>query len=245
MPKVQRGAAFRRATAATSGSHGTSSSASPVFVAAMKRQNDDGAPGKKALAEESSTANAGGLATTNDKQTADLDQRKEEHLSRGQRKRLAKREQYLRREKLVMSSLKLKRAEEQKKRIDGLDAIREALMATVSSKPGAGSAEGSEQEKKPVNLLRSDKSKKLLVQREASQMNLVLQHPSFQADPLATIQEHLQNTLAKDAEKQKREDAERRGQQRLRDEKKKAHKREQGIKKSKRKRCRATRSKAQ
>jgi hypothetical protein len=50
-----------------------------------------------------------------------------EALSRGQRKRLAKREQFLKREKMVMSSLLLKKLEEQKGKIDGLDAIKEAL----------------------------------------------------------------------------------------------------------------------
>ncbi|EJK54129.1 hypothetical protein THAOC_26309 [Thalassiosira oceanica] len=50
-----------------------------------------------------------------------------EALSRGQRKRLAKREQYLKREKMVMSSLKLKQIDEQKGKIDGFDLLKEAL----------------------------------------------------------------------------------------------------------------------
>ena len=56
-----------------------------------------------------------------------------EALSRGQRKRLAKREQFLKREKMVMSSLRLKKLEEQKGKLDGLDAIKEALTATTST----------------------------------------------------------------------------------------------------------------
>ena len=57
---------------------------------------------------------------------------KADALSRGQRKRQAKRDQYLKREHMIMTSLKLKREDEQKKRIDGLDSIREALLASVA-----------------------------------------------------------------------------------------------------------------
>ena len=57
-------------------------------------------------------------------------------LSRGQRKRQAKRDQYLRREKLILSSLQLQKAQEQARRIDGLDAMKEALLATVVEKAG-------------------------------------------------------------------------------------------------------------
>ena len=57
-------------------------------------------------------------------------------LSRGQRKRQAKRDQYLRREKLILSSLQLQKAQEQARRIDGLDAMKEALLATVVDKAG-------------------------------------------------------------------------------------------------------------
>ena len=48
-------------------------------------------------------------------------------LSRGQRKRQAKHEKFLKKEKMILSSLMLKKQDEQKKRIDGLDAIKQAL----------------------------------------------------------------------------------------------------------------------
>ena len=115
-------------------------------------------------------------------------------LSRGQKKRLAKREQYLRREKLVMASLKLKRDEDQAKRIDGLDAMKAALMATTKQD------DPTQPPPQPSNnLLKSQKSRQKLLQRESNQLQLVLEHPAFQADPLATIREHLTHSLATQA----------------------------------------------
>ncbi len=136
-----------------------------------------------------------------------LDPSKQQQLSRGQKKRLAKREQYLKRERMVMSSLRLQRLEEQKGRLDGLDAIREALGAAATSsaatpttatstKPGATSAAETTK-----NKLSTNKSKKTLANTEISHMSLVLQHPSFQQNPFDAIQQHLRNSLASDAEK--------------------------------------------
>jgi len=159
-------------------------------------------------------------------------------LSRGQKKRLAKREQYLRREKLVMSSLRLQRQEEQKKRIDGMDAIKEALLSTVSIEK----KKEMEPSKKP-NLLKSNKSRKKLVEKEVTQISLVMEHPAFKADPFATIREHLKNTIAEDSELQKKEQAKHLKERKQKEEQKKVAKKEQGIKK-KRKKFKATRSKA-
>lgn len=123
------------------------------------------------------------------------------NLSRGQKKRMAKREQYLRKERLVMNSLLLKKQEEQAKRIDGLDAIKQALLATTT----AETSDNDEAKKGATNLLKSQKSRQNLLQREANQLKLVMQHPSFQADPLATIREHLTNSLADQAAQRERE----------------------------------------
>lgn len=161
--------------------------------------------------------------------------------SRGQRKRQAKREQYLRKERMVMSSLKLKHEEEQKNRIDGLDAIKEALLATVAKKPRHG--EDDEPAAHKPNLLKSNKSRKMLLQKEVTQMNLVLQHPTFNEDPFATIREHLTNTLANDTKKHDKEAAKHLKERTKKEEEKKAHRKEQGIKKKRKKRFKATRSK--
>mmetsp|Transcript_12155 Transcript_12155/g.22766 ORF Transcript_12155/g.22766 Transcript_12155/m.22766 type:complete len:230 (-) Transcript_12155:223-912(-) len=129
------------------------------------------------------------------------------NLSRGQRKRLLKREQYLKREKMILSTLKLQRSEEQKGRLDGLDAIKEALVDTIqksrekSSKNHNTDAQDSSSliTEKPESA-KSNKSKMDIAQKELTHLNLVLQHPSFVSNPFATMQEHLKNTLSEKAE---------------------------------------------
>lgn len=138
-------------------------------------------------------------------------------LSRGQRKRLAKKEQFLKREKMILSTLHLNRLDENKGRIDGLDAIKEALPDTMT-KTNQGSDHNAvtvnnnnnnetQQKPKGTTTLKSNRAKQNLAQRELHHMNLVLQHPTFNSDPFATIQEHLKNTLAGQA-KQLEEEAE-------------------------------------
>uniref|UniRef100_A0A7S3L8S8 Ribosome biogenesis protein SLX9 n=1 Tax=Amphora coffeiformis TaxID=265554 RepID=A0A7S3L8S8_9STRA len=125
-------------------------------------------------------------------------------LSRGQKKRLAKREQYLRKESLVMGSLQLKKQQEQAKRIDGLDAIKEALMSTTTTRTNDDDDKKQSQAHRP-NLLKTQKSRSTLLQRESNQLQLVMQHPAFQQDPLATIREHLTNSLAPQAAQRQKE----------------------------------------
>eukprot|EP00578_Thalassiosira_sp_NH16_P011927 CAMPEP_0181109358 /NCGR_PEP_ID=MMETSP1071-20121207/18133_1 /TAXON_ID=35127 /ORGANISM="Thalassiosira sp., Strain NH16" /LENGTH=264 /DNA_ID=CAMNT_0023193047 /DNA_START=49 /DNA_END=844 /DNA_ORIENTATION=+ len=131
-----------------------------------------------------------------------------EALSRGQRKRLAKREQYLKREKMVMSSLRLQRLDEQKGKLDGLDAIREALgkVSPLCNPMMSATEEMSKPAEDTMKLtFNTNKSKKTLANTEISHMGLVLEHPKFKEDPFAAIQQHLRNSLAPDAEKMKRE----------------------------------------
>ncbi len=129
-------------------------------------------------------------------------EKEETILSRGQKKRLAKREQYLNKEKMVLSSLRLQRLEEQKGKIDGLDAIRDALGEAMSSNfsksklPDNNISDGSK-------YIMTNKAKKALASAEITHMGLVLQHPSFVSDPFAAIQQHLRNSLVSDAEKLK------------------------------------------
>lgn len=125
-------------------------------------------------------------------------------LSRGQRKRLAKREQYLKRENMVMSSLRLRRLDDQKGKLDGLDAIREAL--TTSTTSSSSSVSVAQQQKQAPNKLmtcNTNKSKRTLANSEISHMGLVLSHPKFNEDPFAAIRLHLQNSLVDDAKKLK------------------------------------------
>ena len=129
---------------------------------------------------------------------------KKDSLSRGQRKRQAKREQYLKREKMVMSSLRLKRLEDQKGKLDGMDSIKEAL-STVSKVQTNNTTDNPTKKEKPATTTttttttNTNRSKQNLTSTEVSHLGLVLQHPSFQSNPFATIQEHLKNTLADQA----------------------------------------------
>jgi hypothetical protein len=117
---------------------------------------------------------------------------KMESRSRGQRRRMAKREQYLKREHMILSSLRLSREHEQKNKIDGFDSLWKALP-TVSKEEEAGRSD-------TAQLIRKNKQKKNIAIEEVVHYNLVLQHPSFQTNPFGTMQEHLRNTLAKPIE---------------------------------------------
>mmetsp|Transcript_5995 Transcript_5995/g.11768 ORF Transcript_5995/g.11768 Transcript_5995/m.11768 type:complete len:254 (-) Transcript_5995:1624-2385(-) len=119
-----------------------------------------------------------------------------QQLSRGQRKRQAKREQFLRKEKMILSSLMLQRQEEQKKRIDGLDAIKQALMDTANKDGNKNSNTIA------VQHVSTNRAKRKLVAKEVAHMNLILQHPAFKKDPFETMQEHLRNTLAEERKQQ-------------------------------------------
>uniref|UniRef100_A0A7S2W8F8 Uncharacterized protein n=1 Tax=Eucampia antarctica TaxID=49252 RepID=A0A7S2W8F8_9STRA len=137
----------------------------------------------------------------NEAETADLDRK--ELLSRGQKKRQAKREQYLKREKMVMSSLRLKRLEDQKGELDGMDSIKDAL-STVSNKPlknkGKEERINPDEKKTTAPIAKTNRSKQDLTSKEVSHLGLVLQHPAFKSNPFGTIQEHLKNTLSGQAE---------------------------------------------
>jgi hypothetical protein len=154
-----------------------------------------------------------------------------QQLSRGQRKRQAKRDQYVRKEKLILSSLVLKKQEEQKQRIDGLDAIRDALMNTTK---GDKNKEDREEYAESYN---TNKAKRKLVAEEAHHVSLVMQHPAFKADPFATIQEHLRNTLAEEKVKQELQEEQRTKKDtvQMEQQKRQKKKRLQGVKKPKKK----------
>ena len=134
----------------------------------------------------------------------------------------------MKKERMILSTLKLRKQLEQSKRIDGLDAMKEALLdafatdttdmnsktALTTARTTNGSATiipisddtstavtttttktSSTEPTYTKNALKSNQARHQLVQTEMIQMNLVLQHPTFQQDPLATIREHLQNSF--------------------------------------------------
>jgi hypothetical protein len=209
MPKVVKGRKFRGAASlktpqqlpsAKNESPTTAERKAGRFIEKVETQSDSIVADQSL--QEQSVSNQPALITEKTKGQESIVQgtegkippssKENQPLSRGQRKRQAKREKYLRRERLVLDSLKLKRQEEQSKRIDGLDAIKEALLATVRE----GDAQKESTSKPAVrSLLKSNRGQKHLVEKEVSHMKLVLQHPAFQAEPFAAIREHLKNTI--------------------------------------------------
>ncbi|KAL7529088.1 hypothetical protein ACHAXR_006368, partial [Thalassiosira sp. AJA248-18] len=199
MPKASKVGKFRAAAKATSRDVRSAPLTSQFLLDQKKKKKD------KAINNDDAAADA----------VTPLPENKDEPLSRGQRKRLAKREQYLKREKMVMSSLRLQRLEEQKGKLDGLDAIREALgdaLSPSSSKSmisaakeqlSKSSSTDTTTKSKQLTCTSTNKSKKKVANTEISHMGLVLQHPSFQQNPFAAIQAHLRNSLAPEAEKLK------------------------------------------
>jgi hypothetical protein len=121
-------------------------------------------------------------------------------LSRGQRKRHARREQYLKKEKLILSSLTLQKREEQKRRIDGLDAIKQALLSTTTTT--ASSTKGKEFSATKLSSVSTNKAKRKMMAVEMEHMHLILQHPAYKADPFETMQVHLRNTFEEDRKQQ-------------------------------------------
>jgi ABC-type dipeptide/oligopeptide/nickel transport system ATPase component len=114
---------------------------------------------------------------------------------------MLKRQQYLKRELMVLSTLKIKKLEDQKGRLDGMDAIKDALTQTIQKNKQL-SKQPEEVIDPSTDSLKSNKAKQKIAQKEMTHMNLVLQHPSFKSNPFATMQEHLRNSLAKQAEEQ-------------------------------------------
>eukprot|EP00934_Nitzschia_sp_Nitz4_P009139 Nitzschia sp. Nitz4//scaffold161_size51353//32214//32837//NITZ4_006951-RA/size51353-processed-gene-0.61-mRNA-1//1//CDS//3329537918//9129//frame0 len=167
-------------------------------------------------------------AKVEEAQVEDATNKEGEALSRGQRKRMAKREQYLKKEKLILSTLLLKKEMDQKRRIDGLDAIRNALMDTTKQDD---TAEEQQDESNPS--YGSNRAKRNLVTNEVERLGLVMQHPQFQQDPFATIQEHLKNSFANQRTKLETQSKERSEQDRIQEEEKKRLKKErlEGVKK--------------
>jgi len=163
-----------------------------------------------------------------------------ETLSRGQRKRLAKHENYRKKEKMILATLMLKKRDEQKKRIDGLDAIREALIDTTKT-PAPNDDETDEYNPS----YGSNRARKGLISSEIERMSLVQQHPAFKLDPFATLQEHLTNTFAEQKEKLQKEAREKAENDKKKKEEKKQEKKErlQGVKKNNNKKYKTRRSK--
>lgn len=120
-------------------------------------------------------------------------------LSRGQRKRMKRRTAFMKKMGLVQRVTQEK-AKEEKKQEQGVFADLEELQASlfVSDKDAAKSKKGASASAAAVPLQKkkmSGKQRQKLAVRELVQLKAVHSHSSFQGNPFAAIQMHLQNTV--------------------------------------------------
>ena len=111
-------------------------------------------------------------------------------LSRGQRKRQAKRAQFNTRQLLIQNSLRLRNTNALgvttlQHAIDSVD--KEDHIGIDNNAPPAGAAV-------KVSTVHANQ-RRTLERSEAEHVDLVLQHPVFDADPFQAIQLHLKHTL--------------------------------------------------
>lgn len=235
MPKAKRNASLSRVARRR-----VATSENLPSPATRKKENDG--DGTKVAIESSSldqetflsNKNSDSPHKENQKKTSTKDDSADEpdvpqnqQLSRGQRKRQAKREQFLKKEKMILSSLMLQRQEEQKKRIDGLDAIKQALMDTSAKNANKDTIEPK------IQHISTNKAKRKLVSKEVEHMNLILQHPAFKKDPFETMQQHLRNSFAEDRKQQELLSKKRSEQEKLKTDAKKSIKKKSQKKKYK------------
>ena len=170
----------------------------------LQTQNGRGEEGAAAVrADGANAATETAVAAAEDGTSGGRGHQPGQHLSRGQKKRLAKREKYFKRERMILQSLKLARKEEQKGKIDGFDSLREALIETTPHRQqGRQDADPTLSSSAVVVAGKSNKAKRKLVADEVEHLELVLNHPQYNANPFETIGEHLQNSLADDRRRQ-------------------------------------------
>ncbi|GMI57245.1 hypothetical protein ScalyP_jg6879 [Parmales sp. scaly parma] len=118
-------------------------------------------------------------------------------LSKGQQKRQARRDEFLRKLETVNSSLSLDSNKKMKNPSSiGLDKSFVCTEMFNTNAEGTTTTTSPPKPKPKPKSTTSNKKKKQVAIHELEQLKLVLQHPSFVENPFATIQSHLENTLA-------------------------------------------------
>lgn len=117
------------------------------------------------------------------------------NMSRGQRKRLARRSQHSSRMSLVNSSLSLTNHRAKSSASAGGRQNASLMGAVGAALPAYDPAKQKPAEAPPV-LVETVRAKKSTALKEVTHLKLVQEHPEFQLDPFAAIQAHLNNTLA-------------------------------------------------
>jgi hypothetical protein len=110
-----------------------------------------------------------------------------ERLSRGQRKREKRKAAFLKKVAFGHEAMKLQNAEQKKSGVDGLGSLTSCL-------PSLEEASSNNQKLKNAGI-KTNKSKTRIAASEIKLLHLVHEHPAFQANPFAAMQEHLQNTM--------------------------------------------------
>jgi hypothetical protein len=172
--------------------------------------------GKRALRPKRAViaaASAGGTGTSQDGVARIGTIGKESVLSRGKRKRHEKREYTLRknafiedelarleacaaaRRKTLAASGALRRNGHLGPALAGISSLAEAVEAAGTDGPDEG-AEGKKE--RPVQKVVHEKARRRILADEAIQVQSVIEHPSFQADPMEALRQHLMNTVHED-----------------------------------------------
>ena len=114
-------------------------------------------------------------------------------LSRGQRKRAAKRNKFKQRDAMIKASLNLQ-PQAQKSLLD-VNALQHAIdTVTIPTSERNGGKNNTNMNKQ--FLIKSNKARSKVQMMECEHVNLVREHPAFVQNPFETIQLHLKNTLA-------------------------------------------------
>jgi hypothetical protein len=114
-------------------------------------------------------------------------------LSRGQRKRMKRRNAFMKKMGLVNRVVQEKKKEEKIKE-NGMFADLEELQKSLFAAEKNQIKEENNLPTGPKKNLTGKQRQKLAI-RELSQLKAVHTHPSFQGNPFAAIQMHLQNTV--------------------------------------------------
>lgn len=124
-------------------------------------------------------------------------------LSRGQRKRLKRRSAFMKKMGLVRRVAQEKE-QSSKQQVDGAFADIAELQASLFQSDKEAAAKLHQASNKAASAADGGKKRRLsgkqrqkLAVRELGQLRAVQTHPSFQGDPFAAIQLHLQNTVVK------------------------------------------------
>lgn len=123
----------------------------------------------------------------------------EKVLSKGQKKRLQKKEKVMTKIGLISpvfqsAQLKKKKKEEDNALYSELEATMKLNLASDSSNNGVIKAAAD-------TSMKSNKMKKSVAVREAARMKLVQQHPAFMENPIAAINLHLQQMISNKQDK--------------------------------------------